>query len=482
MKRNIVFKLVRDLSKIYFSDEKNDESAYKKKIFYILKDLGGVYTKFLQSLCTTQRFMDGWGTPKEYEIFDKVKIESIDITKYININNYKYVETHPFASGSFAQIYRARLKNNKEVIIKVLRPSISKNLESDLEKLRKIVKVMSFFLPNKLINYNDAFYEFNKTCLLEMDYKQEIANLEYFYNLYKDNDKIIIPKVYKRLSSKYVIVEEYINGPTLASFMVNSDRSSISEEVKELTGSNIWEQLAMTGGEFLRCAIFEDFVFGDPHPGNILILPDNKIALIDFGIISRRPTSRQAFYMWVKSYYDVLYGKNDYSELIENTCLCFNPDLTIALKKYVDDKDIINSLAQEFTTKLNNNICIDKSALENADSGHIATLFSGIMSDNDLPDIEFDMTNFNLIKAMALFISSVTTIDNKSDNNMYRTLMLNAIEYVLDYSKVYNVPRDLVYTTRYSRNDAYTIFTDIIASIANKNEVLFERISERMGL
>ncbi|MEI3508228.1 MAG: hypothetical protein V8R01_03790 [Bacilli bacterium] len=83
MRRPLFIPLLNKLRKIYFSNSSNKEMEYKRVVFYTLKDMGGVYIKFLQAICVTQKFMEGWGGPKEFEVFNKVQKELIDFEKYL---------------------------------------------------------------------------------------------------------------------------------------------------------------------------------------------------------------------------------------------------------------------------------------------------------------------------------------------------------------------------------------------------------------
>ena len=89
--------------------------------------------------------------------------------------------------------------------------------------------------------------------------------------------------------------------------------------------SNLWLQLMVVGGEFLKTAMTEEYIFGDPHPGNMILLPNDKVAFIDFGIISRKPSSQEAFYQFVQSYYHILLGSEDYGQLLNSSLFCFCP-------------------------------------------------------------------------------------------------------------------------------------------------------------
>jgi Predicted unusual protein kinase len=483
MKRSLILNLLKSLNKIYFSSAANKEQKYKKVLFYTLKDMGGVYIKFLQTISTSELFMDDWGGPKEYEVFNKVPTENINIYKHFpNTNAFSYISPTPFASGSFAQVYKATLKNNKQVIIKVLRPSIVKNLKSDLRKLKMILRIISPFLPSKIIDFNKAFEEFKEACLLETDYERETSNIKYFYNLYKNNNYVVIPKVYEEYSNKYVIVQDFIGGITLSDLMTETiNNELLADKVYKTLGSNIWTQMTIVGGEFLKMAITADYVFGDPHPGNIILLPDNKVALIDFGIIAHKPKSQKAFYLWTQSFYNVLQGKEDVSNLFIATGNCFCPDLfnAFSTQNYSNTsvQDIISKALSKKVDLINGNNNDAKSLLE---SGHVFKYFTRVLDKNNALNIKIDANNFQLLKAMQLYLGTLGTLDDKYGNNYFSEMLKNAMKYALDYSDKFGIKNDLIPDNKYSTNESYEIIIDFISSLANNDEFLFSNIYERM--
>ncbi|MDE5539739.1 MAG: AarF/ABC1/UbiB kinase family protein, partial [Bacilli bacterium] len=396
-----IFHLLCSLLKIRFSSLSNKKAAYKQAIYHNLTARGGIYIKFLQILSVSNKFMEGWSTPKDYEVFNKVSTEYIDIKRYLkNPSSYEYVEDTPFRSGSFAQIYRAKLKSGEEVVIKMLKPSIYHNLEHDLKKLKRIVKIVSFFLPASIINYLDAYEEFAKNCLLEIDYDNEIANMEYFIEYYHNHKSVVIPRLYKDLCAKNLIVQEYIPGPTIADLItIDTSATTLEAEAKRLTGSDFWEQIAIAGGEALRTAMTSDYVYGDPHPGNIILLSNNRIAIVDFGLIARKPLSQEAFYLFVKSYYDILNGHPEFDKLLQASCMCFCPDITCALKKYFGAEDFISTASAVLNKEAKNLITTDEQIFKNVSNGHLMSIFLDSINTTKSINIKVDMRNYELLKA-----------------------------------------------------------------------------------
>lgn len=474
--------LIFNLSKIYFSNKSNKKQEYNKLIYNTLRNMGGVYIKFLQILSVSPSFMDGWSTPKDYEIFNKVEEEYIDLKRYItNIDKYSYITERPFAAGSFAQVYKGKLISGEEVAIKVLRPSVYNNLKRDLKKLKRILRVANLFLPNVFMDIKKAFEEFSKNCILETDYENEIANTEYFYKYYENNDNIVIPRIYKHLCSKTIIVQEYIDGITLADLISSSNNNkSITEQVKEKTGSCLWQQIITIGGEALKTALTAEFTYGDPHPGNIILLRDNKVALIDFGLIARKPSSQEAFYLWVESYNNLLSGYNNYTDLIKTSFMCFCPDLINAFSKYFGKKDFITEMADILNGDAEGIIKTNDNAYHIANEGHLVKFFFDNLESIKAINVKIDMTNYQLLKAMQAFICSITTIDKSESKNKYSYIMKSSIEYALEYCDRKGVNHDFSTKTRYTKEESYEILLDFLTSIANYDEGLFERLNERM--
>lgn len=477
MKKKI--NLVSTFASIYFSTHPNKDNLYKKALFYYLKDKGGVYNKFLQVLCITKKFTEGWGTTQEYKVFNQATFEYIDIKKYIDTSRFKSWEENPIGIGSFAQVYKGILKNDEVVAIKILKPSISNNLKKDLKNLQKLVSLASLFMKNFIIDIKAAYQEFSEICLRETNYASEIANIDYFYELYENHPYIKIPRVYHELSSEFVITQEFIEGISLADLMTNyQKKESISDACLRLTGSNIWTQLTVVGGELLRTAMTKDFIYGDPHPGNIILLKDNRVSFVDFGIVANKPISHRAFYDWTKSYYNILTSNkesNNFYNIIDTTCQCFCPDFLNALNMCTDNKIveyISNAIANKFNQVRPNN----REFEDLIDNGHMLGIFTQFMNNKNVFNLNMDMRNFSLIKAMQAFICTLNTLDSCFKTGNYTKLMIYSIEYALKSIENEEVPFDYVENTRYSKSESLEMIDSILSSLAEGDEFLFQNI------
>lgn len=478
-----IISLISKYLSIYFSHNGNKDQLYKKELFYYLKERGGVYNKFLQVLSITKKFMEGWSSPAEYKVFNQANEEYIDISKYIDKSLFKNIEFKPIGIGSFAQVYKGITNNGDIVAIKILKPSVYNNLRKDLKSLKRLVSIVGLFMGNSIINIKEAFLEFSEICLTETDYKQEIANLDYFADLYENHPYIKIPKVYHLLCKDNVIVQEFVEGVTLADLLIDyKGDNSLYEANKNITGSNLWTQLSVVGGELLRTAMTKDFVYGDPHPGNIILLPNNQVTFIDFGIVARKPLSHRAFYDWTKSYYNILTNNkdnNNFYDIINTTCQCFCPDFINALNICTDNKIVMmisNAIASKFNMVRNNTQELD----DLMEDGHMFSIFNQFMNNKNIFKLSMDMRNFPLIKAMQAFICTLSTIDSKYKSNNYTMLMICAMEYAFKAIENETVPYDYIENTKYTRGESLEMIDNILSSLAEGDEYLFQNIYKEM--
>lgn len=475
------FVLLKKLARIRLSNQPGKNYAYRRTIFYELKDWGGVYIKFLQIVAGMSKFMEGWAGPQEMSVFSQAPFEPLDISREIDMAKFANVEKVPFAAGSFALVFRGVLNTGETVAIKVLRPSIRENLRKDLVHLRKLCWLFSRFLPNLLVDYNKAYAACAQMFMLETDYSNEIANQKYFADFYKNHPKVTIPQVYPELSSQYVIVQEYIAGPTLADVMSQaSPEKPAAELTKDLTGSDLWMQVVIAGGEALYTAMCADYIYGDPHPGNIVLMQDNRIALIDFGIIADKPSSHQAFYDWVESYYDILKGEDKFRKLLETTVTCFTPDLSLAMRRLnFAGEDFLTVLATAMTEKLNVEMLGDASYLRAFQDGHLMDVFVQVVN-TKIIEVDVEKVNFKLLKAMQAFLGAVTILDNTENHHGFSEIMLQAMDYALTNAQKKGIPYDIIKTTHYSLSESYELVINTISSLADNDETMFNLVKERI--
>lgn len=188
----------------------------------------------------------------------------------------------PLAAASLGQVHRAILKDGKEVVVKVLRPGLSDVIEPDLEIMGNIAALMEHYMEEaRLIGAVGIVQEFSRNLRKELDLKAEAGNMRRSAHNFEGDPTIHVPEVYNELSTKSLLVMEYINGINV------SDIKRLSDEGYDL------KLIARRGVNVaFKSALEHGFFHADPHPGNIFILPGNVICLLDYGMMGTL-TSRQ---------------------------------------------------------------------------------------------------------------------------------------------------------------------------------------------
>lgn len=181
----------------------------------------------------------------------------------------------PQAAASIGQVHRAVLRSGNEVAVKVQRPNIRQTIEVDLEIMMHLASLIERHAKDWRIQHPTAIVEeFARILEKEMDYTIEAAYMERFAWQFQGNSSIYVPRVYREVSSERILTMDYVPG-TKVSELSSLENQGLDRRV-----------LAERGAELILEQIFiHGFFHGDPHPGNIFILPGHVICFLDFGIM-----------------------------------------------------------------------------------------------------------------------------------------------------------------------------------------------------
>ncbi|MGH1433459.1 MAG: ABC1 kinase family protein [Lewinella sp.] len=187
----------------------------------------------------------------------------------------EYFEPQPLASASMAQVHRARLVGGREVVLKVQRPGIREVIAADITILNQLVSIIESYFPALLVYQPSELVKmFEQSITEELSFRREAANLLHFQQMFRDHSKVLIPAVYRELSTDKVLCMEYVPGYKI------TDLDKLSQF--NITG----EELALRGiGLYFEQVFEHGFFHADPHPGNIFVLEDGRIAFLDYGMV-----------------------------------------------------------------------------------------------------------------------------------------------------------------------------------------------------
>ncbi len=249
---------------------------------------------------------------------------------------YAELTPSPVSAASLGQVYRGRLKTGEDVAVKVQRPGLAEKITLDIYILRGLavwaMNRLGSRIKSDLVAIMD---EFGDRIFDEMDYQQEGRNAERFANLYGHLKDIYVPKIYWDYSGRRVLTMEWITGLKL------TQMAQIEAQGNDPT------KLIEVGVQCsLRQLLEHGFFHADPHPGNLLAMPDGRLAYLDFGMMSEiKPYQR--------------YG------LIEAVVHLVNRDFDMLAQDYVkldfltpdtDLQPIIPALASVFNNALGSSV------------------------------------------------------------------------------------------------------------------------------
>ena len=208
---------------------------------------------------------------------------------------YSDFHDEPIGSASIAQVHQAVLKDGTPVAIKVQRPDIEKTISLDVVILHDLARFVEKHVPEAAgLNPTGVVQEFTETLQRELDFENEASNAERFTDQFEGNPHIRVPRIYRDHSTSRVLTMDFITGVAITdSEALRAQNTDPAELAVTMTGL-IYEQIFEHG-----------FFHGDPHPGNMRILPDSRIALYDYGMMGKfTPQMRESIALLVSGLAD----------------------------------------------------------------------------------------------------------------------------------------------------------------------------------
>ncbi len=250
-----------------------------------LQELGPTFIKLGQLLSTRPGLLSRPYIKSLSKLQDKVApfpfedVEEI-VTEELGVRlskAFKEFDQKPIAAASLGQVHRAVLRNGKEVAVKVQRPGIRNIVLQDLNALKDIAETVDKHTEiGRKYLFEDLLEEFRRSILLELDYLKEAQNLVKLSDIVKGYDDIIIPQPVSDYTSSKVLTMDLIHGIKISDFSpiarLDTDGHKLSTDLLKA---------------YLDQVLIHGFFHADPHPGNVFLTHDKKIALIDLGMTAR---------------------------------------------------------------------------------------------------------------------------------------------------------------------------------------------------
>jgi predicted unusual protein kinase regulating ubiquinone biosynthesis (AarF/ABC1/UbiB family) len=192
-------------------------------------------------------------------------------------------ESTPVAAASLGQVHRARLRDGRDVVVKVQRPGVREQIAQDLDALEDISNFLDTHTEmGKRYEFGNMLLDLRKSLLRELDYRQEAGNLISFRENLREFPLLIFPAPVNDFTTSYVLTMELIEGKKI------TELSPL--RLMEVDASALAEQLFSA---YLKQMLVDGLFHADPHPGNVFLTDDNRIALIDLGMVGRIMTGFQ---------------------------------------------------------------------------------------------------------------------------------------------------------------------------------------------
>lgn len=189
---------------------------------------------------------------------------------------FAFVDPVPLAAASLAQVHRATLHDGSDVVIKIQYPEVRRIIPLDLALLRRVAGLAHGL--QRRVDLRGPIAEVTRFIELELDFRLEVQATQRLAKILENHEGVMVPRVYPALCGENIIVLEYIDGIGVA------NTAELAKAGHKLA------DIARRIGDLYGAMIFRHGYFhGDPHPGNLLVLADGRIGLLDFGLCKELP-------------------------------------------------------------------------------------------------------------------------------------------------------------------------------------------------
>jgi len=261
------------------------EAAKASELAEDLEKLGPTFVKLGQLLSTRVELMPQAYLEALARLQDKVEPFAFDEVEKIVSSElgvrmskaFSDFDVTPMAAASLGQVHRARLRDGRQVAVKVQRPGIREAMLEDLDALDEIAEFLDkHTAAGKRYEFCQMLDQFRKSLLRELDYRQEATNLTAIGAHLKEFERIVVPAPILDYSTSRVLTMQYVHGKKI------TDLHPLAR--MDFDGTALAEELFRA---YLQQILVDGFFHADPHPGNVFLTDDYRIALIDLGMVGR---------------------------------------------------------------------------------------------------------------------------------------------------------------------------------------------------
>ncbi|MEP6936670.1 MAG: AarF/UbiB family protein, partial [Chthoniobacterales bacterium] len=259
------------------------EAAKASELAADLEKLGPTFVKLGQLLSTRVELLPEAYLEALARLQDKVEPFGFDEVEKIVASElgarmskaFSDFEVKPMAAASLGQVHKARLRDGRQVAVKVQRPGIRDAMLEDLDALEEIAEFLDGHTDaGKRYEFGQMLEQFRKSLLRELDYRQEANNLTTIHAQLQDFPRVVVPLPIADYSTSRVLTMEYVHGKKI------TDLSPLGR--MEFDGAGLAEELFRA---YLDQILVNGFFHADPHPGNVFLTDDYRIALLDLGMV-----------------------------------------------------------------------------------------------------------------------------------------------------------------------------------------------------
>jgi len=278
-------RLTRFLPQKYSNSPGYQQLPVPVRLRLSFEELGPTFVKLGQLLATRpdlipeefteefERLQDNVAGVPFAEVRSVIESETKSTLEHI----FSDFEQTPLAAASIAQVHGGILKTGERVAIKIQRPGIEKIITNDISILRGLAILMEKYLPEtQVLNPSGLVEEFFQTILFELDFRVEANNIRRIRKNLAPLPKISVPQVFTQFSTNRVLVLERFDGVRF------SDREGIQAQ-----GIDPSEIVRLGTDAFFHMVMVDGLFHGDLHGGNLFVLRDGRIGMVDFGIVGR---------------------------------------------------------------------------------------------------------------------------------------------------------------------------------------------------